>query len=120
MIRISDNNIGVSVVFEGDIKEISRKINYNEIISIRGKRYTESSRGVTDLESTIDFLSESDYKKLQDIFLLSNISLEIEDLDTGKIYMGYYITGDTLSLDRYEDFMEKIYYYKGGLSLYKR
>ncbi len=120
MIRVTDKNIGVSVNFEGSIKEIARKINHNEIISIRGRRFSESSRGVTDLETRIEFLSEDDYGRLQDIFLLSNEKLEIEDLDTGKIYIDYYISGDSLSLDRQEDFMEKIYYYKGGITLFKR
>lgn len=120
MIRISDSNIGVAITFEGNIKEIARKINYNEIVSIRGRRFSESSRGVTDLDAKIEFLSEDDYGKLQDIFLLSNKKLEIEDLDTGKIYMDYYISSNSLSLDRYEDFIEKIYYYKGGLTLFKR
>lgn len=120
MIRITDKNIGITISFEGELREKATRINHNEIISIRGRRFSESARSVIDLEAKIEFLSDDDYNKLQDIFLLSNKALEVEDLDTGKIYVNYYIIGDSLSLDRYEDFIEKIYYYKGGITLQKR
>lgn len=120
MIRITDNRIGVQILFEGKIKEVSKKINFNELTSIRGGRFTESVRGVKDLEVTINYIAENDYNRLQDIFLLSNNSLEVENIDTGKIYVGYFIAGDTISLDEYEDYENKNYYYKGGLNLYKR
>lgn len=120
MINIYDEELGIAIDIEGVLKEVARKINNNEIISIRGSRFSEKSRSVIDLDLTIKYISEDKYKQLQDIFLYSNNKLYIENLDEGKAYKNYYIQGDTLSLDKYEDYENEKYYYKGGISLYKR
>lgn len=120
MIQIYDSSLGISITFLGKIKEISRKMNYNEVISIYGRRFSESVRNVTDLEIAIDFVSEGGYKKLQDIFMLSTGELEIQNIDSGKTYRGYIIGGDTFSLDEFENFEDKSLYYKGGLNLLRR
>ena len=120
MINIYDEELGISINLEGNLKEIARKINNNEIISIRGSRFSEKSRSVIDLDLNIKYISEEKYKQLQDIFLYSNSELYIENLDEGRIYKNYYIQGDTLSLDKYEDYENEKYYYKGGISLFKR
>lgn len=120
MIQIYDSTLGITLTFQGKIKEIAKKMNYNEVTSIYGRRFSESVRKVIDLETTIEFLDELSYKKLQDIFMFSNGELEIHNIDTGKMYRGYIIGGDSLSLDEFEDFDNKILYYKGGLLLNKR
>lgn len=120
MIRILCEDIGTQVLCKGKIKGVLRKLHFNEIVSIKGGRFTESVRGVKDLEVTVDYMSEEDYEKLQDVFLFSNTKLEIEDIDTGKIYVSYYIGGDTLTLEQHEDYINRNYYYKGGFSLLKR
>ena len=81
---------------------------------------SEKSRSVIDLDLTIKYISEDKYKQLQDIFLYSNNKLYIENLDEGKAYKNYYIQGDSMSLDEYEDIDNQVYYYKGTLILNKR
>lgn len=120
MIEIEDITLGIVVNLDGKIKETPRKVNYQEIVSIRGVRFTEQARGVIDLSLDITYIDEDNYKKLQDIFLYSNNSLSIENLDKGKMYKNYYIQGDSMSLDEYEDIDNQVYYYKGTLILNKR
>lgn len=120
MIYIYDEDLGTTVTLEGYLEETMRKRNFNEITTIRGGMISEHSRGVKDLTLNITYITESEYKKLQDIFLYSNERLYIEDEDRGVPYNNYFIQGETLSLTEYEDFENQIYYYKGGITLYKR
>ena len=120
IINIYDEELGVSINIEGSLKEVARKINSNEIVSIRGTRFSEKSRSVIDLDLTIKYINENNYRQLQDIFLYSINKLYIENLDEGTVYKNYYIQGDTFSLDKYEDYENEEYYYKGSISLYKR
>lgn len=120
MIIIYDNFLGINIKLEGSIQEIPKKMNYSEIITIRGSILSESSRSVINLNLTINFLNETGYKKLQDIFLYGNKKLLIEDLSTGKTYNNYFIQGDTLNLESLEDVDMKKFYYKGGINLNKR
>lgn len=120
MINIYDSSLGVDCNLDGVIKEVGRKRNYNEITSIRGKVFTESSRPVKDIDLEVVYMDEDDYNKLMDIFLYSNKNLIISDIDSGKIYSNYFIKGDTFSLERKIDDGNKVYYYKGNISIWKR
>lgn len=119
MIKITEEKLGLNIVLDGDIKEIPTKINHNEIISIYGFRFTESARSVIDIQVNISYLDEQGYKDLQDIFLYSRGNIIVENLDKGRIYKNYYINGNTMSLDEYEDMELRNYYYKGTLLLNK-
>lgn len=119
MINIFDDTLGLSVTLEGKIKEIPKKINHNEIISIQGFRFTEMSRGVIDISLDIIYINETNYRTLQDLFLYSKGTLIIENLDRGQVYKNYYIQGDTINLDEYENLEEQEYYYKGNILLNK-
>lgn len=120
MIEIYDESLGLSVVFQGKIKEIPKKRGYTEIESIRGQKFSEHLRGVINLSIEIIHMSLEDYEKLKQIFLSSNKTLTLDNLSKGNSYYGYYIIGDTLTLDEYEDFDNKTFYYKGELSLERR
>lgn len=120
MIHIKDNKLNLDIYFDGSIKEISSKKGYTKITSTRGVDFTEHIRGVINLQITIDYLTKEDYEKLKLMFFNSSSGLLINEDTTSKTYSNYYIDGETLSLDSYEDYINKIYYYKGGISLNKQ
>lgn len=120
MLVIYDAKLGVDCNLEGNLYEVGRKRNYNEITSIRGRIFTESSRPVKDLEIEVMYMSEDEYNKLMDMFLYSNDTLLISNTDDGKIYSNYFIKGDSFSLERKLNDKLKEYYYKGNITVWKR
>ena len=117
MIEVYDYNLDMRVQLKGKIKEVPKKLGYTDIVSIHGKRFSESVRVVIDLNIVIDYLDEDNYTALKDIFMYSHGTLEINDIVRGITYRGYSMTGDTFSLEDYEDFDKKKLYYKGTISL---
>lgn len=119
MIHIYDEKIGAYIYFAGSITETPKRIGVNTIISTRGKRLQEYVRGVTDLSIEIYSMSEQDYNTLKGMFLNPNSTLYIEDIDTGKTYVDYLFSDESISLNRLEDYGKKQYYYKGNVNLMK-
>ena len=117
MIEIYDYNLDIRVILKGKIKEIPKKLGYTDIVSIHGKRFSETVRAVIDLNIVIDYLDENNYIVLKDIFMYSHSALEITDTIRGVSYRGYSMAGDTFSLEDYEDFEKKQLYYKGTINL---
>lgn len=120
MIYIYDKQNNIYVSLEGTIKEDLEKRGHNEIMSTRGIYYHEQIRGVVNISISISNMSEKDYNKLKLIYLNSTSDLYIEDDDTGAVYSKYFIKGNTLSFEKYEDVDLKNYFYKGNITLNKR
>lgn len=120
MIEIIDTKTNISCRFEGTITRTPSKRGHNEIMTNFGKIKTEKTRGVINLSISIDSMDEMNYSNLEKIFLSSNESLDIINYDRGVEYNGYFIQGETLSLDEKENNETKQYYYIGGITVYKR
>lgn len=120
MIYIYDKKNNTHISLEGEIKEDINKRGYTEIMSTRGLCFQEHTRSVIDVNIDIRYLSNEDYNKLKLLFMTSKSSLFLEDDDTGSIYSDYIFKGSSLSLSKEQDYDNKVYYYKGTLSLMKK
>lgn len=119
MIKITNIETGLSVIFKGSISRIPTKRNYNKITTIRGQELVEQVRGVINISLQIEEMNESEYFKLEKLFLFENNSLEITDIGKGNSYVNYFIDSETLNLERKEDYSKKEYYYTGNLNINK-
>ena len=118
MIHIYDETLGNYVYFHGHVTENPKRLGVKTVMSTRGRRYQEYTRGVIELTLEIHSMSEEDYNSLVAMFL-SPSTLYIEDLDTAKTYIDYLFADEGISLNRMEDYGNKQYYYKGNINLMK-
>lgn len=120
MITLYNRDKGIYCSFEGFLQRIPTKIGNATYETALGRRKSEHIRNVIDINATIEYMSVSEYHKLEIMFLTANNSLEIEDLDNGILLTDYFITGDTLALTEKDDIEEHEKYYLGGLALGRR
>ena len=114
------NNGSISVEFEGKIKQTPTKRGHVSSTSIYGEELSEYTRGVINLSITIEYISESEYQNLIDLFFDYNDSIDVEDKSRGNLFKNYYITGDSISLTEAEDLINKVYYYTGSITMNRR
>lgn len=119
MIILTNNKFNYSVEFKGSIKPIPTRLGMNKVETIYNERVTETSRFVFDLQITMDYMDNDMFDNLSIMFGKAHV-ITIEDSDTGDYYTGYEISGDTLDLEKKEDYKTKKFYYKGSLKLEKK
>lgn len=119
MIIFENKEFNYKVEFEGSLETVPTKIGSNETTTIYGRRVSEVTRFVFDIDVTINYLRELDYKNLAIMFGMAH-DVNIKDSETGEYYTGYYIFGDTLVLEKKEDYKNKEFYRSGSLRLNKR
>lgn len=117
---MKDLKTGISIYFEGKISRKPTKLGVVETETNLGARKSEHTRAVIDLEIRVDYMSEENYDNLEKLFMVSNNKINLEDIDRGKYYSGYFIYGDSLEFSEQEDIENNAYYYTGGLQLKKR
>ncbi|MGL6024874.1 MAG: hypothetical protein ACRC0F_09665 [Cetobacterium sp.] len=85
-----------------------------------GSEKTEFIRGVINISVRVEYITDTNYDKLITLFLIANNRVDIEDMDRGKYYSNYYITGESIQFEENEDMQNNAYYYVGGINLNKR
>lgn len=118
MIKLSSQ--GITVMLKGKLGVTPSKRGLVVTTTNLGAEKSESIRNVINLTLNVEYMTEENFEHLTTLFLTANNRLDIEDMDRGKYYTGYYITGDSLSFTEKEDFVNSAYYYIGGLTLNKR
>lgn len=118
MIKMSSN--GIVVMFKGRLETIPTKRGLNVITTNIGAEKSESLRGVVNLSARIEYITEENYENLTTMFLTSNNKIDIEDMNRGRYFPNYYITGESIQLEEKEDIENNAYYYVGGIQLNKR
>ncbi|MGL6101210.1 MAG: hypothetical protein ACRCZ9_11710 [Fusobacteriaceae bacterium] len=111
---------GIEVRIDGAITAIPTVRNQVTTTTVFGSEKTESVRGVINISVRVECITEDDYDKLITLFLVANNRVDVEDMDRGKFYSNYYITGESIQFEEKEDVKNNAYYYVGGMNLNKR